>query len=345
MKKIFTGRLVYFLLILLFIFLNACSGNSSQVEATPTPIPTPIIPTKPTYQVQRGDIEQVLNFTGRIVPITEEELFFGVGGRVDEVFVQQGEQVEAGQLLAVLETGNREFDLKRAQIGLEIAQMRLEMAKINTPKFSKTYSYTIGMQEKDVELAQLGLDELEKAVADARIVAPINGTIRSLNIRDGDVAEAFEPVLVVANVEELEVNADVGGDTLTKLQEGMPVTLTPVVLEGEVLEGTIRQLPYPYGSGSKGSADQTVRIETVKRLADAGYELGDLVEVLALLEKRVDILWLPPQAVRTFEGRKFVVVKDDQGQQRRVDVRLGLQSEDRVEILEGVEEGQVILAP
>lgn len=344
MKKLFVSRLTYCLFIIVFIFLNACSGNSSQVEATPTPIPTPIIPTKPTYQVQRGDIEQVLNFTGRIVPITEEELFFGVGGRVDEVFVQQGEKVEAGQLLAVLETGNREFDLKRAQIGLEMAQMQLEMAKITTPKSSKTYSYTIGMQEKDVELAQLSLDELEKAVADARIVAPINGTIRSLNIRDGDVAEAFKPVMVVANVEELEVNADVGGDTLTKLQEGMPVTLTPVVLEGEVLEGIIRQLPYPYGSGTKGSADQTVRIETAKKLADAGYELGDLVEVLAILEKRLDILWLPPQAVRTFEGRKFVVVKDDQGQ-RRVDVRLGLQSEDRVEILEGVDEGQVILAP
>jgi RND family efflux transporter MFP subunit len=326
------------------IALTACSGKSNTEQATPTPIPTPVIPTKPTYQVQRGDIEQVLEFTGRVVPVTEQELFFGVGGRVDEVFVQQGEKVQAGQLLAVLETGNREFDLKRAQINLEMAQLRLQMEIINTPKYSKTYTYTIALQEKEVELQKLALAELEKAVADSRIISPIDGTIRSLTIRDGDVVEAFKPVMVIADVQNLEVNADLGGDNLAKLQEGMPVTLSPVVLEGEILEGVIRQLPYPYGSGSKGSPDQTVRISTKGTLHEKGYDLGDLVEVLAILEKRENILWLPPQAIRTFEGRRFVVVKDDQGQ-RRVDVRLGLQSEDRVEILEGLEEGQIVLAP
>ncbi len=79
-------------------------------------------------------------------------------------------------------------------------------------------------------------------------------------------------------------------------------------------------------------------------LVAEGYEVGDLVEVVVMLEKSDEVLWLPPQAIRTFEGRRFVVVKDGDGQ-RRVDVRTGLQSDDRVEIVEGVEEGQVILAP
>jgi multidrug efflux pump subunit AcrA (membrane-fusion protein) len=56
------------------------------------------------------------------------------------------------------------------------------------------------------------------------------------------------------------------------------------------------------------------------------------------------VLWLPPQAVRTFEGRKFVVVQEGDGQ-RRVDVKIGIQSEDRVEIEEGLKEGQVAVAP
>jgi multidrug efflux pump subunit AcrA (membrane-fusion protein) len=124
----------------------------------------------------------------------------------------------------------------------------------------------------------------------------------------------------------------------------MEVTLTPVVLEGDALTGIIYSLPYPYGSGSKDALDQSLRIAVDQDLVAEGYEVGDLVEVVVLLDKSEDILWLPPQAIRTFEGRKFVVVKDGDGQ-RRVDVRTGLQSDDRVEILEGVEEGQVILAP
>jgi RND family efflux transporter MFP subunit len=337
-------RVIFTLLMTCLVLLSACSGQTTQAEPTPTPIPTPVIPTKPTYKVARGDVEQLLKFTGRIVPVDEQGLFFGVGGRVDEVLVQQGDAVKAGQLLAVLESGNREFDLKRSQIFLEMAQLSLQSTILQLPKNTKAYTETITLKEKEVELAQLNLDELNKAVADSRIISPIDGVIRSLNLRDGAVAEPFEPVIVVADLSNLEVSGDVGGDSMTKLAEGMEVTITPVVLEGDALTGKIYSLPYPYGSGSKDALDQSLRIAVDQDLVAGGYEVGDLVEVVVLLEKSEDILWLPPQAIRTFEGRKFVVVKDGDGQ-RRVDVRTGLQSDDRVEILEGVEEGQVILAP
>jgi RND family efflux transporter MFP subunit len=332
------------LLVLCLVFLTGCSGQTTQEEPTPTPIPTPVIPTKPTYKVTRGDVEQLLKFTGRIVPEDEQELFFGVGGRVDEIFAQQGDVVKTGQLLAVLESGNREFDLKRSQIYLEMAQLALQSTILQLPKNTKAYTETIVMKEKEVELAQLNLDELNKAVADSRIVSPIDGVIRSLTLRDGAVAEPFEPVIIVADLSNLEVSGDVGGDSMTDLAEGMEVMLTPVVLEGDTLTGKIYSLPYPYGSGSKDALDQSLRIVVDQDLVAEGYEVGDLVEVVVRLEMSDDVLWLPPQAIRTFEGRKFVVVKDGDGQ-RRVDVRTGLQSEDRVEIVEGVEEGQVILAP
>ena len=60
--------------------------------------------------------------------------------------------------------------------------------------------------------------------------------------------------------------------------------------------------------------------------------------------RKESALWLPPQAIRNFQGRRFVVVKDTEGE-RRADVKLGLQGEDRVEVLSGVLEGQVVIAP
>ncbi len=263
---------------------------------------------------------------------------------MDEVFVEQGEDVKAGDLIAVLETGNREFDLQRAQIHLEMAQLAYQATEIQTPKYSNTYSITMALKQKEVDLAQLNLDELNKAVADARIVAPMDGRVRALRITEGAVVEAFKPMVIVSDLSNLEISADVGGDTLTRLAEGMDVTIHPVVLEGDVLDGTVITLPYPYGSGSKNATDQSVRISSFSDLIEAGYEPGDLVEILAVLEQSIDALWLPPQAIRTFEGRKFVVVKDGDGQ-RRVDVRTGLQGEDRVEIIEGLEEGEVVLSP
>lgn len=71
-------------------------------------------------------------------------------------------------------------------------------------------------------------------------------------------------------------------------------------------------------------------------------ELGELASVTIVLEEKADVLWLSPAAIRTFQGRQFVVIQAGDGQQR-VDVRLGIESETRVGILEGVEEGQTII--
>jgi multidrug efflux pump subunit AcrA (membrane-fusion protein) len=73
-------------------------------------------------------------------------------------------------------------------------------------------------------------------------------------------------------------------------------------------------------------------------------EPGDLVRVTVVLEQKEDVLWLPPAAIRTFEGRKFVVVQEGAGQ-RQVDVTLGIESEERVEIETGLEEDQVVIGP
>jgi multidrug efflux pump subunit AcrA (membrane-fusion protein) len=71
------------------------------------------------------------------------------------------------------------------------------------------------------------------------------------------------------------------------------------------------------------------------------WEVGDLVKVTVLIEHSEDTLWLPPAAIRTFEGRKFVMVREEDRLLKR-DVKLGIEGEDRTEILEGLEEGQII---
>ena len=73
-------------------------------------------------------------------------------------------------------------------------------------------------------------------------------------------------------------------------------------------------------------------------------QLGDLVNVTVVLQRKDGGLWLPPQAIRKFSGRNFVVVLKD-GVQQRVDVMLGIEGNERVEILEGLNEGDVVIGP
>ena len=79
-------------------------------------------------------------------------------------------------------------------------------------------------------------------------------------------------------------------------------------------------------------------------LATNNLGVGDLVRVIVELEKKDNVLWLPPQAIRKYEGRQYVIVQENSGQ-RWVDVTIGTVTDDRVEIVDGLIEGQVIVSP
>ncbi len=442
----------------------ACNQQqTAQEPATPTPIPTPIVPTKPTYTVAKGEVVRQVQFTGRIGPVKEAELFFKVAGRVRNVNVERDQTVKKDQILADLEieplerqVAQAKLDLERVQVNLERqkknadsaitkaqielsmrqqdlerlknqdmepqrvqAQTSLDDARIAVQQAQAAYDaappagrdgssqamalqkatldyqaakaaydqtmaqittghqYDIDMAAKQVALAQnalndaqqgvdpllendvkraeLSLQTLEAQVTDAEIIAPYDGQVQSIRISPGSAVEAYVAGIVVADPTAVEVVADVNSTTLTELKEGMAVSITLTSFPDKPLWGTIRQLPYPYGTGgatktdSSGTSAQETDTSTHIQIDPASLqstqlEMGDLTRLTVILEKKSDVLWLPPQAVRTFEGRKFVVIQEGDGQ-RRVDVKVGIQSEDRVEIEEGLKEGQVAVAP
>jgi len=437
--------------ILLLAFVLA---GCRQVEPAPTPtaIPTPIVPEKPTYVVERGPIVNELEFLGRIAPVVEQDLFFRMGGYVRAVLVQRDESVTTDQVLAELDVEDLEKQLAQAQVSLELGQAQLEEAervnadqlaeaRINlekarlrlarlraqNPALSVTvaavrleqavarvkqaqagydrraalpgaeasaaalqleqatqdhqiasaqydiasqeqtgYSYDVQLLEKDVELAGIALQRLEEnenllltkdvetkrltverlkaQVEAAQIRSPIDGKVMSVSLYAGRSVEAFKPVIIVADATEVEVRADLVSNKMKDMAEGMKCVVRLSNSPGEEWAGEIRRLPYPYGSGGRSGAidqeDTSTRISLDVEMANV--EPGDLAKVVVVLERREDVLYLPPTAIRTFEGREFVVVRDGDAQ-RRVDVKLGLESEDRVEILEGLEEGDVVV--
>jgi len=369
------------------------SQQAADDAATPTPIPTPVVPVKPTYKVQRGEIVDELTFSGRISPVVEEELFFRASGRVRAVFAKRNEMVKKDQVIAELEIDGLERELNSAQLTLEraevelasaqrdfdtrlrLSQIELEKAQIRLDALqgqSAPDAQSVALQQKDVEIAQIALDSLQaegvnpllkndverasydvtklKAeIAEAQIVAPFDGQLLSVSLTPGQAVEAFRPVTTIADVTALEVSAELLSDQMQELAEDMAVSVVLVSRPGEILTGSIRQLPYPYGSGG-GTAttvedqDKSTRFTLEQSAAEAGFAMGDLVRVTAELERKADILWVPPQAVRVFDGRRFAVLIDGETR-RRVDVKVGIETQDRIEIEEGLEEGQVIEGP
>ena len=381
--------------IALSFVLTGCAllpaGRSAQISAnepTPTPIPTSVVPVKPTYSVKVGEILRERTFSGRVAPVVEEALFFRTGGRIRNVYAKRNEIVTAGQIIADLEIDdlereltstqlnleraqsrlytaerNLEFQIRRAQISLDIATLQL----INLRTESPDNNFGVAVQNKQIELAEIALEQLsegvdpllvndvarahlqveklQSAIADATITAPFDGKLLSVSLTAGRPLNAFDSVVSIADITDLEVKADLISDQMNELAEEMTVEVSLVGRPGEILTGFVRRLPYPFGSGGSGEVidpDKSTRITIDQEAVDVGFELGDLVQVRVQLEQKESVLWLPPQAIRVFDGRRFVVIQDGDIQ-RRVDVKVGIQTPDRVEIEDGLEEGQVVV--
>ncbi len=229
----------------------------------------------------------------------------------------------------------READLDLTIRELEISLTEQEIARLQEvvdPQLMAT-----------VERTRLSLERLDAQIANTQIISPISGRVATINATEGREVNAYSTAIVVSDETELEITAQPTSAQLQRLGEGMPVELVLSQYPGRVLHGEIYQLPYPHGSGGGRSLEATDRNTRISfDPGDLDLKPGDLVRVDVTIEQKTDALWVPPAAIRTFAGRSFVVVQEGDIE-RRVDVLLGIQGADRIEIREGVEEGQIIL--
>lgn len=381
-----------FLLMLALFALSGCASQATFGDAItqgePTAIPTPVVPSKPVYQVERGKIVYERRFFGRITPLVTEEIAFEIDGRVLEVFVDAGVDVVEGDVLARLNTAGLEsqllnaeeelaiatsilesadskarFDSQRAALTLEMAQLKLDHAEAQagaSPSADDTLQINLLTLERnlaevavdeltsgvdpqlrfDVTRAQKRVNEIKATIAKAELVAPMSGRLVNFSADPGQPIISYEPVGLVADLSAIEVTDEMGPEDLSELAEGMPLLIKRAALPGNVYSGTIASLPAPYGLAT----DELVHVAFDEQPPADEFKVGDRMNFTVVIEERDDVLWLPQSAIRQFSGRNFIVVQNE-GVQQRADVRLGLEGDGRVEILEGADEGQTVIGP
>jgi HlyD family secretion protein len=239
---------------------------------------------------------------------------------------RQVKSSEISYFSAAQNFNNYQYQLQQSENSVIQAEMNLQRAQD---------AAAAGVSDESVRSAQLNIDQLNQKIADSSLYAPIDGVILEVAIAPGDAVQAYAKVIVIGLPEPKEVIASLAITDANRLSVGM-TGACQVVNRPETAVGCIvRSIPL-----SSRDADQTTRVAaSLKDLPD-----NQLVEVQMPLDVRENVLWLPPSVIRTFQNRTFVVLDTPDGP-RTVDVQLGLQTDDRVEIVSGVNEGDVVIAP
>jgi multidrug efflux pump subunit AcrA (membrane-fusion protein) len=122
------------------------------------------------------------------------------------------------------------------------------------------------------------------------------------------------------------------------------VEIRPVDRPDIVLAAVIRRMPPPYGSsgGSLTDVDQSTRLQVINTpeyTVVAGESIG---RMRVILERKEAVLTLPPEAIRSFNKRTFVIVRNGEFEER-VNITVGIQTDTQVEIVSGLKAGDVVV--
>lgn len=166
--KKFTLILSYLLLVSTVFVLAGCRLG----RAAPTPIAinlpnqsTTAVDTLTSYTVQKGEVVQEELFSGRVIPAREENLFFRRSGQVTKVYVNDGDKVQSGDIIAGLDNEILELDLESALLSLAIAKESLAGAE-------SELAYRRRQAELNLNIAQVNLATASRATTNDAEGAP-----------------------------------------------------------------------------------------------------------------------------------------------------------------------------
>jgi multidrug efflux pump subunit AcrA (membrane-fusion protein) len=333
-----------------------------------------------TYTVKQRTIEENVEARGRVVAKQETPLIFPLSGVLKAVYVGPTDRVEAGALLAELDTPelerqvvDRELDLAtaklnsqkaqntaRAQEAIAAAQLikaraqyggspnlgaqaELQIAEMSAYLLTTTHNLDVDIARARVDWAQARLALASEQLSSTSLKAPFTGVIISIEKGPGDPVEAYEPIGLIADASELRVVASVFDDVIDRVTVGQPVTVRLAAYPERTFSGSV------LWASSETSIWRGHNIHTVTVVFDNWQDVPGIFHMSAEVSisgrTRKNTLVVPSHAIITIGGRTYVERIDAAGQVERVEVQTGVSIDNLTEITRGLAAGQVIRIP
>jgi membrane fusion protein, heavy metal efflux system len=317
--------------------------------------------------VTRVDFRTFRDFPGTVVPNQHAvaEITTLVRGRVVDVYVDLGQEVKAGALLAILyssELGLAQSSYLKAVAKLYVAerafkraQSLLEEKVIGLAELQRREGEMISVRaekrESQDRLRLLGMSNEEIARLDREqtiqshvpIVAPFDGRVIVRNLTKGEVVETTEKLFVVADLSEVWVIANIPEKDIPyihqdQLKHGQTVEVIVTTYPDQVFQGKIT-----YVGDVLDAATRTMRLRLELPNADRKLKPEMYATIRVYSEAERNVLVVPESAVQRDRDKKFVFVQRDAQSFEARDIKLGQSSGDMVKVLEGLQEGESIV--
>ena len=349
MKKFLRiGFLVILLILFIFtiVFLYNKSKAKPVIFQTATPFTTNII--KKTVA------------TGSVIPRKEVEIKPQVSGIVEEVYVEAGNKVKAGDIIAKVRIIPDLVNLNNAESRLERAKIALDQAKLDYDRKEKLYKQDVIAQsefqqtdiayknakqevdaaESNLELIREGVNKKSGKTTNTLIRTTISGMVLDVPVKSGSSVietnnfNAGTTIATIADVGDMIFQGKLDETEVGKIHPGMPLLLTVGAIENDTFTATLKYIA-PKGVLENGAVQFEIKADVQlkdKQFIRSGYSAN-----ADIVLQRVDKVMAIKESLLQFEGDSaFVEIETGPQKFEKKLIKTGLSDGINIQILSGL---------
>ncbi len=310
--------------------LNQLSGNEKRALVT-------------AFEVKPELFNHQVEVQANVKTRQNLDLYPEFNGRLQQILTKEGQSVKKGALLAVIENAGMSDQLDQMKLQLDLAKTTFERTQ-------RLWKQKIGSEMMFLEAQtrykaqQKQVIQMEKQLAKTKVYAPFDGIIDEVFVNKGaNLMAGMTPILRIVNLNNMYVESDMPENYLASIRIGSPATVSIPVLS-ETQTTTIRQT----GNFIQPN-NRTFRVEAAIQNPNKIIKPNLNARLSIVDYSNPEALMIPLRVIReNANGDPYVFIlingqtEADQNVQQRF-ITLGKSKNEKVEILAGIEAGELII--
>lgn len=341
-----------------------------------------------TESVTRGNVEKTVVASGSVESVNEVDVGAQASGKITKLYVKLGQEIKKGEMIADIDSTTQinTLNTKKAALVSYQAQLKAKktaydvalssynrLSKLYTQKATSLDSLNTAKStldnakaemeaiEANTKQAEIEVNTAETNVGYTKITAPMDGTVISVPVSEGQTVNANQTtptIVTIADLSKMKIKPEISEGDITKVKAGQEVSFTILSDSQTVYHSVIDSVvPANTTTSDRSSTSSSISSSSSSSTTSAIYyyanvlidnpnrtlRIGMTTENNIKIANAKDVLLVSNMAIQKLDGKSFVNVLNDKNQPEPREVETGVQNDFQTEIKSGLNEGEKVI--
>lgn len=340
-----------------------------------------------TESVTRGNVEKTVVASGSVESVNEVDVGAQASGKITKLYVKLGQEIKKGEMIADIDSTTQinTLNTKKAALVSYQAQLKAKktaydvalssynrLSKLYTQKATSLDSVNAAKStldnakaemeaiEANIKQAEIEVNTAETNVGYTKITAPMDGTVISVPVSEGQTVNANQTtptIVTIADLSKMKIKPEISEGDITKVKTGQEVSFTILSDSQTVYHSVIDSVDPANTTTSDSSSTSSSISSSNSSTTSAIYyyanvlidnpnrtlRIGMTTENNIKIANAKDVLLVSNMAIQKRDGKSFVNVLNDKNQPEPREVETGVQNDFKTEIKSGLSEGEKVI--